>query len=144
MAQRPSSPIIDEILRPADLSDASVRERLSAAAIHAFFAVMQRWKIGDDDARALLGNITREDYDKLRTQSRQSLDANTLTRISYLVGIYRALNILYSDSLADEWIQLPNHNPLFNGQSPLACMIKDGLPATQTVRRLLDAVREGV
>ena len=143
MAQRPLSPIIDEVLRPPDLSDASVRERLSPAAIHAFFAVMRRWKIGDGDVRALLGNITREDYDKLRNQPRRTLDADILTRISYLVGIYKALNILYSDSLADEWIRLPNHNPLFNGEIPLAYMIKGRLPAMQTVRRLLDAVREG-
>ena len=143
MAQRPSSPIIDEVLQPADLSDASVRERLSPVAIHAFFAVMQEWKIDDDDARVLLGGISKQNYDELRTQPRQSLNANTLTRISYLVGIYKALTILYSDRLADEWIRLPNQNPGFNGQSPLACMIKDGLPAMHTVRRLLDSVREG-
>jgi hypothetical protein len=140
---QPFHPIIDEVLQPADLSDASVRERLSPVAIHAFFAVMQRWKIGDDDARALLGNIAREDYDGLRNQPQPILDADTLTRISYLVGIYKALNILYSDNLADEWIRFPNQNPIFNGQSPLAYMIKGELPAMQTVRRLLDAVREG-
>jgi len=143
MAQRPSSPIIDEILRPADLSDASMRERLSPAAIHAFFAVMQRWKIGDGDARALLGGIAREDYDKLRDQPRRTLDADILTRISCLVGIYKALNILYSEELANAWVQLPSSHSIFNGRSPLGYMIKGGWPAMQTVRRLLDAVREG-
>ena len=38
------------------------------------------------------------------------LDADRLTRISYLVGIFKALGVLYSDALADAWIQLPNTN----------------------------------
>ncbi|MDT3684176.1 MAG: DUF2384 domain-containing protein [Pseudorhodoplanes sp.] len=136
-------PIIDEVLQPADLSDASVRERLSPVAIHAFFAVMQTWKTGDDDARALLGNIPREDYDELRTLPRRILDADALTRISCLVGIYKALNILYSEELANAWVRLPSSNQHFDRQSPITYMIKGGWPAMQTVRRLLDAVREG-
>jgi hypothetical protein len=67
-----------------------------------------------------------------------------LTRISYLIGIFKALNILYSERLADKWIQLPNDNPIFRGRTPLAYMMKGGQPAMQTVRRLLDARRGGM
>jgi hypothetical protein len=72
------------------------------------------------------------------------LDADTLTRLSYLVGIFKALNILYSEALADAWIKRPNANRIFGGQTPLAYMIKGGLPALQVVRRLLDARRGGM
>ena len=72
------------------------------------------------------------------------LDADTLTRLSYLVGIFKALNILYSEALADAWIQRPNANRIFGGQTPLAYLIKGGLPAMQVVRRLLDARRGGM
>jgi len=71
------------------------------------------------------------------------LDADRLTRISYLVGIFKALHILHAHALADEWVHLPNRNPVFAGQTPLAYMIRGGLPAMQTVRRLLDARRAG-
>ena len=71
------------------------------------------------------------------------LDTDRLTRISYLVGIFKALRILHCEALADEWVQLPNQNPIFAGQAPLAYMIRGGLPAMQTVRRLLDARRAG-
>jgi hypothetical protein len=67
-----------------------------------------------------------------------------LTRLSLLTGIYKALNVLYSEKLADAWIQLPNTNPLFSGRPPLASMIAGGIPAMQTIRRLLDARRGGV
>lgn len=71
------------------------------------------------------------------------LDADRLTRISYLIGIFKALRILHADTLADEWMQLPNTNPIFGGQTPLRYVIRGGLPAMQTVRRLLDARRAG-
>jgi len=72
------------------------------------------------------------------------LDADRLTRISYLIGIFKAVNILYSEQLADAWIALPNRNPIFGGQTPLAYMLKGGQLAMQTVRRLLDARRGGM
>lgn len=72
------------------------------------------------------------------------LDTDRLYRVSYLIGIFKALQILYSEKLADAWIQLPNRNRIFGGQAPLAYMMKGGLPAMQTVRRLLDARRGGV
>jgi len=72
------------------------------------------------------------------------LDADRLLRISYLIGIFKALNILHSPALADEWVQLPNANRIFGGLTPLAYMLKGGVTAMQTVRRLLDARRGGM
>ena len=72
------------------------------------------------------------------------LEVDRITRISYLLGIYKALHILYGDKLADEWVHLPNTNPIFNGRTPLAYMLGGGLLAMQTVRRLLDARRGGL
>ena len=46
--------------------------------------------------------------------------------------------------VADEWARLPNTNRIFVGSTPLACMMKGGAPAMQTVRRLLDARRGGM
>jgi hypothetical protein len=80
----------------------------------------------------------------MKKQPERTLDADTLTRISYLVGIFKALNILYSEALADAWMQRPNSNRIFGGQAPLAYLIKGGLPAMQIVRRLVDARRGGM
>jgi hypothetical protein len=72
------------------------------------------------------------------------LDTDRLLRVSYLVGIFKALNILYSTALADAWMRLPNSNRIFGGQTPLAYVMNGGLPAMQTVRRFLDARRGGL
>jgi len=79
---------------------------------------------------------------KSRPQGR-ILSTERLYRISYLIGIYKALHIAYGDKLADEFVHLPNTNRLFGGMTPLNFMIADGQPAVQKVRRLLDARAEG-
>ena len=127
-----------------DLSARPTRERLSPAALKAFFNIVERWHIRDEDARALLGGLSNGPYYAWRKQPERTLDTDTLTRLSYLVGIFKALNILYGERLADEWVSLPNDNPIFGGRTPLSYMIAGGVPAMQTVRRLLDARRGGV
>ena len=72
------------------------------------------------------------------------LDTDRLFRISYLIGIFKALNILYPRKLADAWVRLPNTNRIFGGRTPLESMMQGGLPAMQMVRRLLDARRGGL
>ncbi|HUJ14094.1 MAG TPA: DUF2384 domain-containing protein [Thermoanaerobaculia bacterium] len=127
-----------------DLTSKSERERLSPAAVRAFFNIVDRWNIRDDDAKVLLGGISNGPYYEMKKNPERVLDADKLLRISYLIGIFKALNILYSKKLADAWVRLPNSNRIFRGETPLASMIKGGLPAMQTVRRLLDARRGGV
>jgi hypothetical protein len=128
---------------PPDLADRAERERLSPAALRTFFSIMQRWEVRDEDARALLGGVTNGPFYEMKRDPNRVLEADRLTRISYVIGIFKALNILHARALADAWIRLPNANPIFDGQAPLEYMVRGGLPALQTVRRLLDARRAG-
>lgn len=129
--------------RRADLSAAPERERLSEAALKAFFNIMAKWKVRDGDARVLLGGVTNGPFYEMKRKPDRVLDEDRLMRVSYLIGIYKALHILHGQRLADQWVQLANQHPLFGGQTPLAYMLRGGLPALQTVRRLLDARRAG-
>ena len=103
---------------PPDLASRSARERLSGAGIKAFFNMMARWKVRDEDARALLGGVSNGPFYEMKRNPDRVLEADRLTRISYLIGIFKALHILHSRSLADEWVHLPNTNPVFAGQTP--------------------------
>jgi uncharacterized protein (DUF2384 family) len=129
--------------RPADLSDRAVQEKLSPAAIRAFFSLVSHWKLRDEDARGLLGGISNGSFYQLK-RTAKTLEQDKLTRISLLVGIFKALNILYSTKLADAWVERPNTNPIFGGRSPLDYMLKGGLPSMMRVRQLLDARRGGL
>jgi hypothetical protein len=126
-----------------DLQSRRDRERLSTPALKAFFNIMAKWQVRDEDARALLGGVTNGPFYEWKKDPARLLDPDRLTRISYLIGIYKALHILHGKALADEWVHLPNTNPLFAGATPLAFMIRGGIPALQLVRRLLDARRAG-
>lgn len=127
-----------------DLADAAERERLSPAAARAFFKIVARWQVRDEDARTLLGGISNGRYYEWKKEAPRTLGVDTLLRISYLLGIFEALHVLHSESLADEWVRLPNTNRIFGGQTPLGYMLGGGVPAMQTVRRLLDARRGGL
>ena len=91
----------------------------------------------------MLGGMSSGSFYTLKSGNTKTLDWDQLTRISLLIGIYKALNILYSAKLADAWIALPNTNPMFGGDSPLNYVKKGGIPAFLRVRQLLDARRGG-
>jgi hypothetical protein len=128
-----------------DLSSKTVREEHTPAAARTFFNIMSEWKVKDTDARELLRGLGNGPFYELKHDSNgKVLDSERLYRISYLIGIYKALRILYSKDLANRFVHLPNSNRMFNGSTPLEYMQKGGLLAMQNVRRLLDARRGGV
>lgn len=130
-----------------ELVDLTSREecaRLGPSALKAFFNIAKLWHVRDEDAMRLLGGMASSTYYAIKKSPRRAIDPDTILRISYLVGIFKALNILHGKALADRWVTLPNANPIFRGITPLEYMIRGGIPAIQVVRRLLDARRGGI
>lgn len=126
-----------------DLSTKENRARLSPAAIKGLLRIALHWKLRDEDTRDLLGGISSGSFYALKSRAAKTLDTDQLTRISLLIGIFKALNILYSAKLAHAWMTLPNTNPMFGGDSPLTYVKKGGIPALVRVRQLLDGRRGG-
>lgn len=128
----------------SDLSSMEVRRRLSPAAIEGFLHMMELWGVRDADARLLLGGLSTGSYHGFKKQGEgRVLAQDAMTRISLLIGIFKALNVLYSEPLADAWPTRPNRNGLFRGATPLVFMLQGGVPGILEVRRLLDARRGG-
>src|ERR1700694_445600 len=126
-----------------DLSRKENRTRLSPAAIKGLLRIAMHWNLRDEDTRVLLGGMSSGSFYALKNRTTKRLDEDQLTRISLLIGIYKALNILYSEKLADAWITLPNTNTMFGGDSPLNYVKRGGIPAFVRLRQLLDARRGG-
>lgn len=127
-----------------DLNSRTERQRLSVSALKGFFKLATAWSVRDEDARELLGGLASSSFYDWKKNPHRVLEVDRITRISYLLGIYKSLHILYGDKLANEWVQLPNTNPVFAGRTPLAFMLGGGLLAMQSVRKLLDARRGGL
>jgi uncharacterized protein (DUF2384 family) len=126
-----------------DLADPATRARLSPAAIVAFFSIVDKWQLRNEDAMTMLGGISHGRYFDLKRNRKGLLSQDELTRISLLIGIFKALNILFGRRLANQWTSRPNSNPMFNGAPPLQYLSRGGVPAMIGVRRLLDSRRGG-
>ena len=124
--------------------DPEVRRRLSGPAMRSFFRLAAKWELSVGQQRGLLGWPAASTYHKYKSGQVGILSFDTLTRISLLLGICKALHILYPQAeLADRWIKLGNLNPMFGGKSPLDLMIDGGIDGLYTVRRFLDGRRGG-
>ena len=118
-------------------------KRIASAALQAFFNLADRWGLSVSEQRTLLGSPAESTFFKWKaekTAGRLSRDA--LDRISYLLGIYKALNILLpSTRAADEWVRKPNSAPLFHGQSAIDRMLAGSIVDLADIRRYLDTQR---
>jgi hypothetical protein len=131
------------MLKPAQDPTQRDPKRVASAALQAFFKLAEHWKLSVAEERKLLGSPPESTFYKWKaekTAGRLSRDA--LERISYLLGIYKDLNILLpSPRAADEWVRKPNLAPLFNGQSALERMLAGNIVDLADVRRYLDTQR---
>jgi hypothetical protein len=112
------------------------------AGLRAFTQIAELWHLSIADQLALLGITSRSTYFKWRKEPQPKLPRDTLERLSYLLGIYKALQLLLPDThAADEWIRRPNDAPLFGGRSALDRMLSGNVADLFIVRQYLDAQR---
>ena len=120
------------------------RQELSAPALRAFFRISEVWRLSVAEQMTLLGITARSTFFKWKKDPNVDLPKDTLERISYLLGIYKALQILLPDfHAADAWVRQPNRAPLFGGRSALERMLSGHVADLFEVRRYLDAQRGG-
>ena len=141
------TPIVPEVAAaPTDVArrrDPAARKRLSAPAMRTFLAIAKAWTLTVEEQRGLLGWPAASTFHKYKAGDVGQLGYDMLTRISLVIGIYKALHILYDDGLADRWPKLPNSNDRFGGKPALDLMIDTGIDGLYRTRRLLDARRGG-
>ncbi|MBB2931338.1 hypothetical protein FHX59_005808 [Paraburkholderia silvatlantica] len=118
---------------------------MSAAGLRAFFRIASDWNLSAEEQIILLGSPGRSTFFKWK-QSPQTarLGRDTLERLSLLLGIYKALQILLPQpASADTWIKRPNSAPPFGGRRALDRMLAGNVSDLVAVRQYLDAMRGG-
>jgi hypothetical protein len=112
------------------------------AGLRAFANIAERWGLSVAEQLRLLGIGSRSTYFKWRREHAPRLPQDTLERLSYLLGIYKALQILLPDATAaDEWLRKPNAAAPFGGRSALDRMLSGQVADLYVVRQYLDAER---
>jgi hypothetical protein len=122
----------------------STPEQLTQAGLEAFFNITDGWGLSTEEQRTLLGAPAKSTFFKWKGERQGRLSRDTLERISYIMGIYKALHILLPSARdADAWVKRANTAPLFGGRPALAKMLAGNVSDLADVRRYLDAERGG-
>jgi hypothetical protein len=118
---------------------------MSAAGLRAFFNIAHDWGLSTEEQMVLLGAPGRSTFFKWKSApGTADLKRDTLERLSYILGIYKALQVLLpSTAAADAWVKKPNTAPLFGGRSALDRMLGGNVADLLAVRQYLDARRGG-
>ena len=117
-------------------------ETLGAPALRSFFRLAAAWKLRIAEQRRLLGDPPESTFYKWKRELDGALGRDTLERISYLLGIWKSLQILFPDpAQADAWLHKPNAASLFGGHSALERMLSGNVADLYVVREYLDAQR---
>lgn len=121
-----------------------VHEDDSGIALRAFFQIAEKWRLTTEQQIKLLGSPPRSTFFKWKKEGGQ-LPADTVERISHVLGIYKCLRIVFTDEQAsDDWVRKANQAPFLNGVSALEFMTRTGfLSDVYLVRRYLDGQRGG-
>lgn len=125
------------------------RRRLSGPGMRTFLNIADRWGLSESDRLRVLGFPGRSTYhgwvSRARAGQELALPVDTLLRISAVLGIHKALRILFeTDEAGVAWLKGPHDAPTFGGEPPLALLTSGTQDALLTVRRYLDAMRGGI
>jgi hypothetical protein len=125
---------------PAQAAPVELTPEKVAAALRAFFRIMEAWGVKNEEARVLLGRPGRSTFYAWKRGDSGVVPHDTVCRISYVLGIYQALQILFkAPEQADGWVRRPN--AFFAGSSALSRMLGGDVTDLAAVRNYLDAVR---
>ena len=115
---------------------------LAGPALRAFFRIADAWGLKGAEARRLLGDPPESTFYKWKKQRDGAPGRDVIERISYLLGIFKALELLFPDpTRADAWIRRPNDAAPFGGGSALDRMLSGNVADLYVVRSYLDAQR---
>ncbi|MFC6673255.1 antitoxin Xre/MbcA/ParS toxin-binding domain-containing protein [Marinobacterium aestuariivivens] len=128
------------MLAARDILDQKDPKVVSNTALKVFFNIAKEWGLSSQDEMTLLGDPARSTFYKWRNGDGPVIPKDTLERISYVMGIYKALRLLFpTEDQANAWPRKPNRD--FGGESALGVMLKGSVINLADVRRYLDAMR---
>ncbi|GAB5415742.1 MAG: hypothetical protein Cons2KO_33450 [Congregibacter sp.] len=113
----------------------------SGSLLPVIFNIFSLWRLTGQQQMTLLGLSNEKTLYNWKNQPEKAkLTRDCLERASYILGIYRELQILFPDEAqSDRWIHAPNDNPLFDGSAPLDKMLRGLVVDLAVIREHLDS-----
>lgn len=117
--------------------------QINAVALKAYARIVDAWALSLKEA-ACLADMSESTWKRAKKPDfAGELTKDQLLRLSAVIGIYKSLELYFSEPLGRRWFTRPNTGPLFGGSRPLDIAIEGGLPRILAVRTYLDALRGG-
>jgi hypothetical protein len=116
------------------------RKDLTGPALRTFFRIAEAWGLKEQEQMRLLGLDSRSTFQSWKRGAVAAIPKDAIERISYIMGIYKGLNILLPKS-ADDWVRKPNKAAPFAGRSALDRMVSGNVADLYVVRQYVDAQR---
>lgn len=111
-------------------SDDLERKRVSAQS--AFGKISKAWLLSEEQALALSGTAP------------ETTEKDQLERLTCIISVYACLQEYFSPEIADQWVQLKNDGPLFEGERPIDTMIEGGADQIREIETYLKALLQGL
>lgn len=116
------------------------KQELAGSGLRTFFRISEKWQMSPEQQGSLLGCDDRLTLESWRRGDCAGVPHDVLFRISYVLGIYKALHTIFPNELqADGWIRRPNSAPLFAGRTAIDLIAEEGIDGLAAVRKYLDA-----
>lgn len=128
------------MLAARDFLSSKDPKAVSNTALRVFFNISKAWGMKPQEEKVLLGEPPSSTFYKWRNGEGPALSRDTLERVSYVMGIYKALRILFpTEDQANAWPKKTNRD--FGGKPALDVMLGGSITDLAEVRRYLDGMR---
>ncbi|WP_018915991.1 antitoxin Xre-like helix-turn-helix domain-containing protein [Vreelandella zhanjiangensis] len=124
-------------------NDIAQNKAAAASGLKAAVRILDKWRASGEQGEAIL-RVSHSTYARARRGDivEIKLDSDQLTRISYLLNIHAALRMLFEnpDNLYG-FVKMANHNPYFNGRTPLDVMSSGDFATLYETFKRIDSLR---
>ncbi|EHJ91573.1 antitoxin Xre-like helix-turn-helix domain-containing protein [Vreelandella boliviensis] len=123
--------------------DISQSRAAAAAGLKAAVRILDKWRASGEQGEAIL-RVSHSTYARARREDlvEIKLDSDQLTRISYLLNIHAALRMIFDNpENLYGFVNLVNHNPYFNGRTPLEIIGSGDFAALYETFKRIDSLR---
>lgn len=116
------------------------RKELTGPALRTFFNIAEAWDLSEVEQMNILGLDSRSTFHNWKRGDVAALSKDALERISYVMGIYKGLQILVPQT-ADAWVRKPNKAAMFGGKPAIDRMASGNVSDLYVVRQYIDGQR---
>lgn len=123
----------------------SISQNRAAAAtgLKAAVRILDKWSASGEQGESIL-RVSHSTYARARRGdiAEIKLDSDQLTRISYLLNIHASLRVIFDNpENLYGFVNMINHNPYFNGRTPLEIMGSGDFAALYETFKRIDSLR---